>query len=52
MFMQMGRTYPFATQSRMSDVPRRLGHFPQKCQRFRANGFVAIKYIKALSAKF
>ena len=30
----------------------RLGHFPQKCQRFRANGFLAIRYANAAAAKF
>ena len=31
---------------------RELSHFPQKCQRFRANGLLAISYVKSADAKF
>ena len=39
-------------RSHAQQSPVGLGHFPQKCQRFRANGFLAIRYINALPAKF
>lgn len=30
----------------------KLGHFPQKCRRFRANGLLTINYMRHAVAKF
>ena len=52
MFMKMRASGSLETLSRWRQTIVTVCNFPQKRQRFRANGLIAINYVKTLPAKF